>query len=798
MTIIPLQMSIHRNSKTGKKLYKNLLTKKVILSPLTPKNWSTTSDYNELTYKQAPSYAIRADDDLLVLDCDDLETTELINDALVPCDALDTSGSPVKHHIIVSDKGEKHYYFKPTQYYKESQCYHTARKSANKIDIIQGRAFIYAACGANETKDVLQGTIDTSSIIGYVLTEIPDNIVDLLSERIGDIAAAPDTDYKPLMSYLGPQLEQAIALYTHHTKGGNYLDIQGIMQLITPSRFRHEVQPDYHPDRVAQGEGMEYIQALGSKMAADPSISRELHKEMITIITQKLWSAPLDDAILNAQALAHMDQKYPSGQPIFLYNENATSQPLGSINGNEFCPIYRTLEDEYLLAKPSGDVETIKGQTNFKRAMASKNYAVLVDGRAINLETNIAMKKLSEAMKTVTKRELPYYPTGEYSEDGSLYYNTYKPTKYLGIIRGTYKQNIAYMGEVSHPTITMIIKNVMHDNDDIIYTKFLKFLAHKLKTLEHSELVFQLMGERGTGKNKFLAILRHLTNSVIKVNFNANNIQFNEDQATAIFLSEEEGTITKNLQEQIKLLSGDTMRRIEGKGKTAFMAQSVATYIVSNNDTVPLAQTVDDRRVITFSSWKATPLDKMTIKEIDTKIKVELEAFALGLREQKMDNRKLYISAKTWHDDVHYTNFEEQATKTQDLPSRLKLLQERLNTKTGAEIHKELIDILGNNYHFTVGKVKTIPAILIPLQKSPRLIRQSDNAELSHEITREQLKKAGLDNHCIRDKNKNNFYGISSYYRLAIELVPKQLVYFQNIEDGIEDVSGNLGDIEIN
>lgn len=781
MTIIPISTSIHRDHLSGKKSYRYLSTNKPAKGPGTPKDWQTTEDYIGLTYKQSRAYAIRCDEDLIVIDCDSLDTTELLDNLLEPSD---TSTS---HYIVQSDKGFRHYYFAPSEYYLASPLHKDSRLALDKLDVLHGRSLVFAACEQNTTKQVLQGTKDENSIIGYSLTQIPDNIVDALIERLGVVVLAEDSDYKPLASYLAPQIEQALALYG---RSGNYLDIQPIMQLLTPSKYRHDVQPDYHPDRIQDGDGTNYIQALSTKLAQDPSVSVSLHTEMITLITQRLWSDGWSDDRL-AQFLSNLTtQTYAAtGKPVFVYNEHATNQPLVSINGNEFMPIYRTLDDEYLLAKPNGDVETIKGQTNFKRAMSSKNYKILVDSKPVNLDNAIAMKKVSEAMKTVTKRELPYYDTGEYSEDGSLYYNTYRPTKYLGIIRGTYKQDVIYQGANTHPTITMIIQNVMWDNlalsskqdsHDSMYTKFLKFLAYKLKTLEHSELVFQLMGERGTGKNKFLAILRHLTDSVVKVNFNANNSQFNEDQATAIFLSEEEGKITKDLQETVKQLSGDTMRRIEGKGKTACMARSVATYIVSNNDTVPLAQTVDDRRVVTFSSWKATPLDRMSITDIDIKLKLELEAFALCLREQKLDSNKLYISAKAWHDDIHFTNFEEQASKVQDLPSRLKLLHERVNTKEGPEIHKELEDILGQHYHFVISRFRDTKAILIPLQKSPKLIRHSDKAELTHDITREQLKKVGLDSYCSRDKNKDNPYK-SVYYRLAIELAPKQIEYFLSI-----------------
>jgi len=765
MTIVPLDFIIERDAKNNKKIYKHKHTNKLLTKPILPKNWALTDEFKDVKPQQAPSYAIRCDDDLVVIDCDDIESTEYIYDKLVP-----TQANEPDHYIVQSDKGERHYYFKPTDYYRKSSIYKDTRMRIGKIDILHGRSLVFAPCNDNKTKFVLQGSLTE-------LTPIPNNIVDALVERLRQTLIAPDIDYKPLASYLAPKIEQALALYARKKDYATYL--MPLFQTITPYKFRNKLAPSFHPDLIDNGEGTEYIQAIFTKLGQDPSVSKTLLIELLTLITQELWSDHWSDERLQQFIDYIPQQRFSATQkPIFIYDSKAVEQPLVSINNNEYMPLYRTIDDDYIISKPSGTVEIIKGLANFKKATASKNYDIIVNGAKVNLDTNIGLKKLSEVLKTVQIRRASYQPTGEFEEDGSLYYNAYRPTKFLGIIRSQYKQDVVYQGPESHPTISAIIRNLMLDNLELppvngitMYDKFIMFLSHKLKTLEYSPIVFQLMGNRGIGKSLFMTILDQLTEGVVEVSFSKSNAQFNEEQESALFLNEDEGLITGKLVNSIKKMSGKSKILIEGKGKTPYTIRNVGTYICTTNKTTPLAEVIDDRRFVTLSGFKAKQL---TMQDLPLRIALELENFALCLRDTKLINPRLYLDANEWHDDIHYTNFAEKQDSMQDMPGKLADLVYNLNTINGIELHKQLTAILGENYQIIASRKQ--PSVLyIPLNKSPRLVRVSDKKELTHNITRDMLKAVGLDANIVMDRNGvKSPYG-TNYYKLVLNLSLPQM-----------------------
>lgn len=776
MTIIPLSFSIERNPHTGKKLYKQLHTKKILLKPGLPKKWEITKEFDDVTTKQAHSYAIRCDEDLIVVDCDDLESTELIDSVLPEGD----------HYIVISDKGYKHYYFKPSNYYQDSKIYKNSRLALGKIDVLHGKALVFAPCPNNTTKKVFKGSLDS-------LTPIPDSIVDILATKVKTKALAKEEDYKPVASFLAPIIEQSLALYTHHTKGGNYLDMQALMQLVTPAQYREELAPDYNPSRLNEGR-MTYLHAISFKISNDPSVSFALHCELITTISEML-QRPMDPARLKGEIFDYVQGEVNGTR--WQYSENATNKPLVSINGGEYCPIYRTLDDMYILSKPSGAIETISSTQKFRLAMASKNYQLLVNSSKINIDNNIAMKKLQEAMQTLTIVDIPYHNTGVYEEDGSMYYNTYIPTKYLGIIRGEYKQELEYKGPQTHPTITAIIKNLMYDNlestgDDTMYDKFIQFLSYKFKTLEYSPVVFQLMGRRGSGKNRLLDIFQQLTKLKGQVKFNIKT-EFNGELADKLFLVEEEGLVTQHLVNAVKELSGSSEVTVRKLYQEKQIFRNIGTYIFTTNKTTPMAETIDDRRFVTLSSFKAKRLDQLDFKNLDEDIALELEAFALCLRDTKFTNPKLYIDANQWHDEVHFNNFNEKQESTQHVPSKVANMVYTIHNMIGSEIHKTLVDCFGEGYHH-VNPRRNSTMISIPLAKHPKLVRFEDSSTLTHEITREELKAVELDNLIKRDTNKLNPYG-QAYYKLNIEVSPTQKEEWQAAYDGYSEVEGE--DIDI-
>lgn len=755
MTIIPLSCKIQR-SANGKKEYVGLGPDSTpSMKPSMPKDWQTiVNKQNKLT----PSYAIRADLDLVVIDCDSIETTQEIDNILVP------SISDNEHYIVVSDKGEKHFYFSPSEYYRKSPIYKVTRLSLGKIDILHGTALIFAPCALNLTKHILQGNIDH-------LTEIPDNIVDHLTSLLKETTTSSDnTDYSPLTSYLAPTIEASLALYA---RSRDYRDIQNTIQLITPAQYKHEVKPDFHPDRIPDGDGIAYIQAITAKIGRDPSISLKLHEELLTVITQDLWSDPLSDTLLKAHIDSILGQTYStSGKPIFVYDENATNKPLVAINNNPYMPLYRTLDDTYILAKPTGSVEQVKGISNLKKALMSRNYSLRVDNQEIKIESRIS--KIADILETVTVSHLPYQPHGIYEEDGSLYYNTYTPTKYLSIIRGEYLQETKYKYN-STPTIDSILYNLVADHppESRMVQKLEQFIAYKLKTLQYSPIVFQFMGNRGTGKGTLMDLLNIITASTARVKLNTSNSQFNADTAGKMFVNEDEGTVTAQLVNALKELSGNKLTRIEAKGKDAMMVRNIATYICTTNKPNPLAEVVDDRRFVSLYSFKA---DQLKIPNMETMIALEAEQWCLKLRDMKIENKALYVDANYWHDTLHKDAFEAKGETTQHVPTKLASLIYNVNNMTGDELKKELEAMLGVGFHYTVAR----NGLRVYLYKSRQHERLSDKANVTHEIAKADLEKVGLGSFIVEDTN-NKVYNKRIFF-LLFDLSLEQRKSFVDIE----------------
>ena len=762
MQIIPLGFKIQRDTKTGKKVYTDLNTNKSSMKPSLPKDWPT---YHSKSNDILPSYAIRPDNNLVVIDCDSQEATEAIDNILVP-----SAPGTQAHYIAISDKEEKHFYFEPTDYYRNSLIYKKTRKALGKIDVLHGNALIFTPCALNTTKEVQSGALTE-------LTPIPNNIVDYLVSLLKESAtSSADCDYSPILSYLAPTIEQSLALYG---RSQDYRDLQNMMALITPSRFKHALKPDFHPDRVPDGEGIDYLQAITSKIGADPSISLALHAELLTLITQRLWTSPLPAGDLKSHIDSITSQKYStSGKKIFVYNKHATAHPLVAINKNPYMPIYRTLDDNYIIAKPSGGVELIRGIQNFKRAMLSKNYSLMIDSAEVKNGNYIS--KATENLDTATIKTLAYQPSGAYQEDGSLYYNTYTPTKFLGIIRGEYLQERTHtIGSI--PTIDAVLKNITCDHPQQLIN-LEQFLAHKLKTLDYSPIVFQIMGNRGVGKGLFMMLLDIITDSTTAMKIGTSNAQFNADTAGRMFVNEDEGIVTAQVINTLKELSGGVRTRIEAKGVDAYMARNIATYVCTTNKPIPLAEVIDDRRFVTLSSFRAK---KLNILDVDTKIAIEAEEWCLRLRDTKLVNPKLYTDANEWHDDIHKNAFLEKSETTEHMPSKIASLIFTLRDMTGDEIKQELKDILGEDVHYYLTRATLLS---IPLYKSTNPTRVEDDVIIPKGPSASDLKAVGLGEHLSEDKSSRRYN--KRHHLLRLQLSEKQAKSFIQSGINVEPIEG--------
>lgn len=751
MTNIALPFSIARDQKTGKKLYVNLKTKETTTSPKGMPKWKEIPTGNQAP---SPSYAIRPDDDLVVIDCDDLESTEAIYRLVL------TSN---EHYIVESDKGEKHYYFRPTPYYISSTIYSKTRIKVGKhIDILHGESLVYAVCPLNLTKQVFQGTIQH-------ITPMPDDVVDYLVSQLQiDRTTTVDEDYSPVTSYMGPQLDAALAQYAR-TKA--YSTLQSVIALLTPKKFR---QDDCHPNNVQNSDGHDYILGIRAKLGRDPSISLAQTQELLTIITQELWEDPLDSHKLNGYLADLETAHYPNGKRVFVYDPNATSQPLVSANSNPYMPVYRTIEDQYVITLPEGGVEIHKGLSNFKRAMQSPNYKMLINSEEVS---NIGLNNATSLLQTVTLVNMPTSQPGSIVSGSRLLYNTYQPTRYLGIIRGDYLADKIYQPS-STPTIDTMLGNLFTDHEDSQkrIDNFLGFIARKLKTLEHSALVFYFNGIKGNGKNNLLSlILSPITGTGTPLMTIDQNTRFNAEMDGVMFAAVDEVVPNKLIVNTLKKWSGDREFKIEAKGRDAKSMPNTVTMLVFGNTPFPLAETYDDRRFVTNSSFKSNRLIDIlgpNVQDLGALVASELEQFCLKLRDTPMISNKLYLDANAWHDDIHISALDLRSEKTQDPGKQIAALVNRLDTYNSNELFEELERILGHSFHY---KLAAGCKLNIPLQNRTAR-RHSDGAYISNTLTKSDIEINGLAQYLKEDKNLKVYD--KRYYYLQLLLFPQQLDRF--------------------
>lgn len=759
MTLLQTFFEIERNQATGKKQY--IVDGKVDIKPTLPYSWQTASSSATL---DSQSFVIRCDD-IVVVDCDSLGSTQAIDDLLADPDA----------YVVVSDKGEKHFYFTTTEKFDESPLKRRSRLSLAPIDLMQGQSLVFPVCPSNTTKTVFNGSIEH-------LTPIPDSIVDYLISLL-KTETIEHGDYKPNQSFMAPQLEIALGLFG---RTDNYKELEQIMKIVTPYKYVQSVKPDYHPDRIPDGEGTAYIQALSSKIAGDVSISPTLHREVIAVVTQELWSDPFSNEQLDTFLSNLTTQKYPNGNPVFVYDTTIDSNILISIGDNEPTQLYRTAEDEFLIPYPAGGAKIIKRESNLIKTLGSKNYNMFLDGNPVAASSvKTALQRASDTLTTVEIINEAYSQSGFFERDNISYFNMYTPTKYLGIIRGEYRLDRKPIGPSAFPTIMNILNNITLDHEDrIIVDKINQFTAMKAKNSEHSPIVLQLLGARGIGKDSWVdLVLGPIFGGVGEIRMSASNSQFNADYTDKFVVKIPELIVNPARTNELKNLSGNRDIRQEAKGKDARMVKNINTYITSSNKPALLAETPTDRRFVLLSGWKAKMLK---VVDLDLKVALELEEYCLYLRDMKMQSRNIFYDANLWHDTLIVKAFEEEAEHFNNATDLLAALVAKKNTKNGVELYEKLEEALGAEFHFWLGRMNRL---CIPLS-SNGAVRLTDNQPLTHSVTARDLKQVELTEYVTRDKNKIK-YDKAIYY-LWIQLTTEQLSYFQAKTEGITPIAETL------
>lgn len=761
MVLLKTDFIIERNQATGKKQYR-LSNGAILERPkgILPKAWQQTNTSTATI--EEDSYIIKCGPDLIVVDCDTAEHTL----------ALDNVLTGFEDYIVVSDKGFKHYYFSTTEYFDQSPLKRGASSklgSDSKLDLQQGNALVFPACASNLTKSIHQGSINN-------IQPIPDIIVDHLITQLKEEVQADTGDYKSNTYYMAPIIDAAIGQFKRHA---DYKYLEQTLRMITPSKYRRAVAPDMHPDRIPDGEGTAYIQALSSKIAGDASVSLDLHREMLGVITQELWSEPWTAQHLDEFMAYLPKQKYQNGKPVFVFEPNENKMALVSIGDNEPTQLYRTTEDKWLIPYPTGGAQVFGSESLLIKALKTDNYQLFLANQPVPPQQikESVQKKVIPNMHTVDIVDEIYSPVGFFTRDNLSYYNMYSPTKYLGIIRGEYLQERATTTPKDFPIIRHITQNIMLDHEELDKRVDMwdEFWAHKFKTLEYSPIVPQLIGARGIGKDTIIdMILSPIAGGAGEIKMGASNSQFNADYTSMMLTKIPEIIVNPARTNEIKTLSGSKFARQEDKGFRARQVLNLNTYITSSNKKALLAETPNDRRFVLFSSSSAKQLN---VPDIEARLLLELEAYCIYLRDLRLTNRQLYMNANAWHDATMLDAFKDSAKLHKQTPDLLASIASRIEVLSPEELDTELEEALGAGYHYWVARGDNLNVVLA--DNNP--IRNADSNTITHTATSSTL--GALDmGQMIKRADTNRAIYDKAVYVLQLPLNRQQADKFKSIK----------------
>ena len=771
---VPLPFKIERGNN-GKKQY--IFGDKISTSPPPFGDWRQRAISIDLKDLQpildSQHIAIIPDKSLVIIDCDTIETTIAVNNIVKD----DT-------YIVDADTRCKHFYFYPTKYAKDSLLYSKPnRVKVGKIDVLKGNSLVFTASKGNATKTTNNSLSD--------IKPIPNELVDWLqSQMIQTNIVQSKSSYTSIITFMGPQLQKLLDAY----KGSGKVEhIQEALSLVCPARYRPILEPKFDANDVPDGEGINFLQALISRLGVDPTISLELAIELITIIALKIWTDPLSTDRLQALLTSIPTQTYSNGEPVFVYDANVSSTGvLAAFENDGYYPIYRTSNDTYILANSNGNIMTTSSLNNLATTLASSNFSLLVNGKEIPpAQVSKVLKMSIEHIKTVQVVENPKEPFGYYVRDLIPYFNTYKQTRYMAIARGEHLETEEAIK--IPPTINKILNNVFYDHlktgparepSDLLLINFLQFISHKLKTLDYSPIVFQFLGKKGTGKDTLIdLVLGPMFGGVGERLSKASNNQFNEDYATKSIVKIDEAKATETLREELKKLSGATITRVEPKRQTAYYIENISTYFVTANKATLLKEDINDRRFVPILSFTAPML---SINNLQERIQIELEEFALYLRDLPTPPHYTYTSATGWQDSA-IKMVEDAQDNNDNVPGKILRLLDKLRN---GELDRHLL--------YEVGAINGVyvyrEQLYIPLVTVQDVYFKETRDVVYTGLTKQIILEKGfgegtdeLSLHIMNDRNLNKYTKRIDKLRVSLTPLSEDYKEFQEILTNIKE-----------
>lgn len=704
---------------------------------------------------------------LCVLDFDN----ELFDKAIALNDSLEESLRCTQIHKSV-DKPGGHFIYEYENNELTTYINNANGRKFAKLDTLYGNSLVYATTSMNQTKKSL---VNKEGLVKMPLA------MQLLVINHYSMQTSNFKSGKDLHIHTGSKL----AILGMRALD-NDEDLFQLLKIIVQPRHKELMAksskdlPPLHPDRVPDGEGYNFLLTISAVLTLDPSIDKDLHKNLLYHINSK-YSIPLDAERVMGLYLSDC------AKPEYQYNPEWMNDTYSVMSKSKEMIEYYAYQD--------GNALRYFSFNNVTQAVQFfGTSSILLD--AITLDTGRVLKKEGtigkmNKVKVVNAVDMPFGKQGDI-------FNMYKRNKEQevfyspAIYRKTWEHselNIPF--DKSHPRYPRVTMAALANACGGVEQRdrFLAFMRRKYSTREHSPLFFILYGVPHSFKtavvNGVFSKLSHgrfatITPNVLLDKYNA--WQLDKD---LILLDEAQYIPPKDKPKVIGVINSITgsaiingVRRMYSDIASDIYPQR-CTFIITTNEPINLTNEANERRMVVFESpTKVSEALNMSDTDIAIAVKNESINFAYYLSAcvTNLDDDS-YTSNKNWKTEI-YETFQNESVA----------IEQKLATAISEFDYQTIFDCFihlgGNPYQFNKCVYKGMSSINIVLLNSrpdlastPGLL---DNLYASFN-SKALLKRIGFFSNVSRYLNdvKNGYKG--NKMTVLMTNIPKHIIAEQEV-----------------
>lgn len=592
--------------------------------------------------------------ELIVLDFDD----ELFNDAL----ALNNSLSPEYRCTNISKSVGKpggHFMYKYAPNQLTAYIDNPNGCKLNKLDTLYGNTLVYATTRRNRTKEKL---VSSDTLIEMPVAMQLMAISKYQEKKVRTVIS------KEMPSYAGSKLGFIAA---RAQSDPAYL--QQLLIIVTQPRFKELMAMsdkdlwELHPDRLPDGNGYNYLLSVSGVFMKDPSISPDIHKELLLYINS-LFSEPLDPnrvlSIYNRD-VDSPDYEYSETWDIDTFSITGRNQTQYEIYG-----YYSANVINYMV------VDVLKNSIKtFKTCANMLDYLLMMTGK--KLKKDSILGKITEVI-VIERPDKPYGKQGEH-----LVFNVYRQCKEQAVFYNPsiYREEWSEQEKMlpydkNHPRWPRVTLAALKNSCGPRLSMFLSFMARKYRTREHSPLFFVFYGVPHSFKSAIvngvfsrLSKGRHATISVEMLIEKYNAWQINKDLVLLDEVHYITAKDTKQVIQNINAISGNStiagIRRMFEDVDSNEYPQEL-TFILATNEPLKLTNEINERRMVVFTATqKVADALNLSNQEIQQAVQDETVDFAYYLANVPPLADSAYLHNEEWKTQ-QYHEFMENGQSYED------------------------------------------------------------------------------------------------------------------------------------